>query len=520
VNGVDRRKIAGDSFVFSLVNAFAVVSTTTLNLSIAIKFGVDYQADAFFLAYALPGVLVGAMATAMRVVLVPTLVHLEERHRSTTAYRLISTICVVGLALWLVVALFGVIGGPFYIKLLAPSLPAAAQQIAAQISQWIFIVVPLTWLAEFLRAQLNAQQRFILPLVGESLANIVAVGLVLGLGKHSGIMIVGLGFITRGLIQIIVSASGLGLTLLDMRPTTVSSHRHEIWSVLRGVAIRLTGSLLRQSSITIERFWSAPLGIGAVSALSYAQMGTNVQSNIFSTGVATVLLPKLSRTVSARKQREEHRGTMTDVLRLALFLTAPVAAFNIIFSYPLCQIILASSNTSPELVILTSRLLAIYALRIPTFAWLSVLLTPFYALEDIWTPVKHMLLMLGINLVLDMLLVQAMNVYGFPIAAVLTDILSIARAFWLQGRLDVRCSFPRLRRELTIILTSTGIATVFALVVRYYGIYIAQTKGLGQLVNIGIAAISGTIVYFAASYLAGIPEARLVTAMLRLRIKL
>ena len=87
-------------------------------------------------------------------------------------------------------------------------------------------------------------------------------------------------------MQIVVSASGLelGAIVKGIWPSTAVTYRHEIWTALRGLAVRLGAAMLRQSSVTVERFWAAALGIGTVSALSYTQLGTNMLSKIFSTG--------------------------------------------------------------------------------------------------------------------------------------------------------------------------------------------------------------------------------------------
>ena len=507
----DRGQIVSDSIAFSLASGFAVASKSALHLSIAIRFGAGNQADAFFLAYALPGVLATALATAVRVVLVPLFVRLIEEHRPVTAGRIMSTIGMMGLALWSFVALAGTMASPLYIEVFAPSATLGAQQLAVQVSRWIFAIIPLTWLSEFLRAALNSQRRFVLPLAAEGFANVLALGLILGLGQRIGIVIVGVGFIAKMGVQTALSASGLRLTPGGIRPAVTAQYRREIGSAVRGLAIRLGGALLRESSTTVERFWSALLEVGTISALSYAQTSVNLMSNVFSTSVATVLLPGLSR--AAWREQENGRSGTPDALRLALFLTAPIAALIIIFSRPVCQIVFSFSGTRQTLVMLTARLLSIYALRIPTIALIALLLAPFYALEDTGTPVKHMTLMLGINLALDGLLFPALGVYGFPVAVVLTDLLSIARGFWLQQRVEIRYSPRDVGRDSATVLACTGVAALITLAIRYGLSNVIEVGTIGQFVLLGLAAMVGGLIYLIASRATGIAEAQWVTAM-------
>jgi putative peptidoglycan lipid II flippase len=271
--------------------------------------------------------------------------------------------------------------------------------------------------------------------------------------------------------------------------------------------------MLRQSSVAVERFWAAALGVGTVSALSYTQLGTNMLSKIFSTGVATVLLPILSQSIC--RQGEKQGSENADALRLALFITAPVTAFSTVLSYPVCQIVFMFSDTDSALVTLTSRLLAVYALRVPLLALLSVLLAPFYARGDVGTPVKHMMLMLGVNLALDFLLFRRVAAYGFPIAAVLTDTLSVARAFWLQKRAGIRYHGRSLGRDLATILTSAGVAVLIVLALYSSQIRLIEGGVGSHVLFLGLAVMLGGLVYLVTAHRMGIPEARQVGVMIR-----
>jgi len=513
----DSNALTRDSLGFSFLSALTVVSNAAVNVSIAIRFGAGHEADAFFLAYTIPGIVAGMLATTMPVVLIPAFVHLGEKHSLAVARRIISTIGAGGLVLWIIVACAGMAGGSLYVKALTPSSPADAQRLAVQIGQWMFAMVPLAWLSEFLRALLNSQRRFLLPLAGGSLANLLASGLILGLGKRTGIIIAGPGFILKTLLQIAVSAWGLRWMAKDMWPLLTADHRRLVWPVFRGLAIRFGGALLRETNVTVERFWSANLGTGLLSALSYAHSGANMWSNFLSASVATVLLPALSHAVG--KRQDEYRNVTTDALRLSVFLTVPAAAIGIVLSRPICDVIFGFSDTSSTSLALVSKLLAIYTLRVPTLSLISVLLAPFYASEDVWTPVKHMTLMLGVNLALDVLLFPLLGIYGFPTAAILADLVSIARATWLQWRIGIRHPFRDLGRDFAIMLAGAGLTVLAALTAYRAQDHVIGTGMIGRLIILGVASLVGGVVYLLAMRVTGIPEAESVTAIVRQRLR-
>lgn len=515
-------KVAGKSITFSIANSLAVISTSALNLTIPIRFGAGHQADAFFLAYTVPSVLTGIMTASVRFVLVPAIVRVVEEHSPTVSSRILYIICLFGFMLWSAISLVGILGGATYIEILAPSIAPHEQKLAARITRWIFVIIPLTWLAEFLRAFLNSERQFILPVVGEGFASILAIGLILGFSEYVGIIVVGYSFIAKIITQIIVSGFGFRSRIGDLptRGTKSVSYCQEVKKVFQGLGIRWGASLLRQSSVMIERFWATSTGVGLISALSYSQTGANALSKIFSASVATTLLPFLSQ--SAWRQSIEIKGNQDETasaLRLALFITIPVSIFSSILSLPAFQAIFAFNETSFELVKTTAILFSIYTFRTSTLALVSLLLAPFYALEDIRTPVKHMIIMLGINLALDAALFSSLGIYAFPVAAVLTDLLSIARAFWLQEKIGIRYPAGNIGHDLVIILASASMTALILLPIRHYGVSLFPSERIEHLIVLSLGVLVSSIAYLVVTSLAGIPEAKRIAWVIKQRIQ-
>jgi putative peptidoglycan lipid II flippase len=515
---VTRNNLFDSSIAFSFASALAVGSTSILNLYIITRFGANYQADAFFVAYTVPGLMASAMLSAMQVVLVPTFVRLREEQKPVDERRWVAWLGILGLLICSGLALLGVAGGPFYVKAFTPGIASATKQIAVQISRWIFVVVPLTWLSGFLQSLLNSQQRFILPLISESFANILAVIILLTGGKDTTVIMVSFVFVAKMIVHVLFLGLGAHLYIkIDKNIMGIANDRTGIGATFQGLGMRFGAALARQSNITVERFWTANLTAGTVSALSYAQMGVNTLSRIFSTSVSTVLLPSLSEMT--RKEANGRGGVSVDILRLSLFLTVPVAAFSMIISYPVSRIIMSFSNTHSDLVLLTARLLAIDVWRIPLMALVAVLLAPFYAVEDIKTPVNHMLLMLGVNLILDVMLFYIIGIYAFPLAAVLTDAVSVLRLFWLQRRLrgpSIPVFTTDLRYSIVGLTVSIGIAvTITWLLFRILIQYIGTSMG-GQIVSLGIALLIGGSIYLLAIWLTKLPEAVYIVATIKI----
>ncbi|MFQ5724003.1 MAG: murein biosynthesis integral membrane protein MurJ, partial [Terriglobia bacterium] len=167
----------------------------------------------------------------------------------------------------------------------------------------------------------------------------------------------------------------------------------------------------------------ASQGEGWIAALYYADRLMEVALGAYAISVATVVLPVMSQQ-AAEKKFDEMRGTLEFSLRNVAFIVVPAAVGLILLREPLVRMLFqhrAFGSTSTEL---TAWALLFYALGLPAFSAVRLLVQGFYATQDTATPVRVAAVALVANVVLCFLLVGPLRHGGLALATSLASYLN------------------------------------------------------------------------------------------------
>jgi putative peptidoglycan lipid II flippase len=141
---------------------------------------------------------------------------------------------------------------------------------------------------------------------------------------------------------------------------------------------------------------------GSITSLYVADRVVELVLGVFALAISTALLPTLSH------QAIEHRftdmsGTFAFALRLVTFVTVPAAVGLILLRHPIVQVLFQHGRFSADSTLLTMRPLVCYALGLPAFAAVKLIVPVFYSLRDTSTPVRVAAVALAANIVLNSL---------------------------------------------------------------------------------------------------------------------
>jgi putative peptidoglycan lipid II flippase len=214
-----------------------------------------------------------------------------------------------------------------------------------------------------------------------------------------------------------------------------STHDPDLRAAMRLLFTRAGGMGMRRCGLIVERFLASFLPAGSVTALSYARRVSLALYQVFANSVSTAILPTLSAAAEAGN-REALRRSLRLGYHMLSFVAGPAAALMAALSAPIVWVLFQRGAFDAADTALTAELLTVYALGVPALALVQVLLTPWYAGQDAGTPTRHMLWMLGVNILLAWILVRFMDALGLAWASTLTAFLSVARARWLLRRMS------------------------------------------------------------------------------------
>jgi len=264
-----------------------------------------------------------------------------------------------------------------------------------------------------------------------------------------------------------------------------------IWPAAAGagaVQINLVISTALAASLLAE---------GSVSYIYYADRLNQLPLGLIGIGLGTVLLPTVSRLLSAGDEtgamETQNRG-----LELALFFTLPATVALIVCGVPIVAALFQHGRFTHGDSIATAQALAAFSVGLPSYILVKVLTPGYYARHDTRTPVRFATISIAINLVLNLALIVPLKHMGPPLATALSSSVNV---WMLYATLRKRGHFvadARLRRR-AVRLAGASLVMGAAL----FGLndwFVPYTTGptLDRWLALMALVATGSIVYAAA----------------------
>lgn len=231
-----------------------------------------------------------------------------------------------------------------------------------------------------------------------------------------------------GVLQLAMQVPALLRLRVMPRPSFAWNDRRirEILLLLGPAAI---GMGVHQINVVVDGVLALWAGRWAPAALTYAERLIYLPLGLFATALGTVLLPAFSR-LAAGNQAAAIPHTLARSLRGLMLVMVPAAAGLMILAGPLVQLVYQSGEFDDQSRILTARALVFYAPGLVVFSLYKMLVPAFYAIKDTRTPVRTGLLAVGLNFVLNILLVVTLPTYykhaGLAMATVFSSAVNSA----------------------------------------------------------------------------------------------
>jgi putative peptidoglycan lipid II flippase len=184
------------------------------------------------------------------------------------------------------------------------------------------------------------------------------------------------------------------------------------------------GAAVYQLNIMIITLIASFLPAGSVSYLYYSDRIFQFPLALFGLALATASLPTMSDLV-AHNRMDELKNTLSYSLRMVLFITVPAMVGLILLRIPIVSILFQRGVFTESSTLLTAQALLFFSVGLWAVAGVRVVVNVFYALQDIWTPVKVATISIVCNLAFCLLLMNPMSHAGLALAVSLSAIINL-----------------------------------------------------------------------------------------------
>lgn len=236
------------------------------------------------------------------------------------------------------------------------------------------------------------------------------------------------------------------------------------------------------------------LGQGDVTGLYLGMRLMQFPLGLVSVALVTTVFPALTRMV-AKGDRGGASDTASFALRTNLLISVPAAVGLAVLAQPIIQLLFQSGRFDAAGAEITAQALLGYSIGIPFAGTVMLLTRACYAVGDVRFPVRVGLITTGVNVGLDLLLVEPLGAFGLAAATSATAVItSVLLALGVRRRLELQPEDRLLTGILpTLVLTGLLAASVWVADFSVAGRF-AEGK-LDALIRVAVGMVTGLGVF-------------------------
>ncbi|HJL57947.1 MAG: murein biosynthesis integral membrane protein MurJ [Pelagibacteraceae bacterium] len=410
-------------FTVSSYTALSRILGFIRDIFIAKYLGSTVTADAFFVAFRLPNFFRRVLAEgAYSAALIPVFsgAVIDSKDDDEAADFVENTMSLL-LFVTVILTIIFYFGMPYIIQVLAPGFTSnkEAFDLAVHFGKIIFPYLIFISLVAHFTSIMNVHGKFAAGSLAPSILNIsfILSLFILTPQLPSAGHALSYGVLIGGLFQFLLMYRAV---LIFYRPRIKLPQINDRMKKFFTLFIPgIVGSGVIQLNIIIGTVIASFLPIGAISHIYYADRLNQLPLAIFGIAMGIVLLPSLSKAIKQNDQKEV-QATQNRSLEFCILISIPSAIGLYILSKPIIYILFERGAFLSSDTLYTAKVLSMFALGLPAYILIKVLVTCFFAREDTKTPLYVSIASVVINIILSLIFIQSMRETGIALATAIS----------------------------------------------------------------------------------------------------
>ncbi|GJM06774.1 MAG: putative lipid II flippase MurJ [marine bacterium B5-7] len=432
-----RKSLLRSSGIFAANTLLSRVLGFVRDMVIGVIFGVVAGTDAFYVAFKIPNFLRRLFAEgAFSQSFVPVLSEYEATKTPAESRHFLNAMAGALSTVLFMTTVLAMLGAPWLVHVFAPGFVVGGARFVLT-AHMLVITFPYIFfisLTAFAAAVLNTQRVFGPPAFTPVILNVCLIVAALWGAPHFhlGIIAVAWGVFFAGILQLLFQIPFL-MRVKRLPKPTFRWRDPGVRRVLKLMVPALFGVSVSQINLLIDTLFASFLMVGSVSWLYYSSRLMNFPLGVFGVAISTVILPTLA-TQRATQDEAAYQNTLDWALRSILLVALPSMLGLLFLAGPLLTTLFHYGAFSLRDVVMASRSLWCFAVGIPAFMLIKVLVSGFYARQDMKTPVKIGVIAMVSNIVLICLLIKPLAHAGLALATSVSAYINAACLFVVLHR--------------------------------------------------------------------------------------
>lgn len=183
------------------------------------------------------------------------------------------------------------------------------------------------------------------------------------------------------------------------------------------------GAAAMQVNSLVDSFIALYIGNYAAPALYFSERLIYLPVGIFAVSIANACLVTMSKHAAENK----YLNIILDLrysLKQIFYITLPVAVYFIVFRFSIITLVYGGDKFGSQDIYETAWAMLFYSFGIPAFCALKVIVSAFYSRKKMKTPVKVSLICIGINFILNLILMFPLQQGGIALATSISSVIN------------------------------------------------------------------------------------------------
>lgn len=414
-------KVYKGTIVIVLVGIFAKAASFLSEAILASYLGTTYQSDAYYMVWSVHAVVYPMMSVGIWNVFLPLYKgHLAKNELDQASDLTNKTITFFTTASFAVVVLLYVCAS-IVVSIVAPGFSGETRELCIRLVRisspmYVFIIASAVY-----AAILQCHNKFLGSQIREIASHIPTIVAAVFFYNRFGINAMAFALIISGLVRLLIE-----LPFVDWSyryKTDFRFRSKEFALMLQRLPSALVSAGVAQLNALIDKAMASTLATGTISGLNYGHKLMNVFSGLLSSAVATALYPQMIELIAQEKQ-DELENLVVTILNIFALMMFPITLACILFRTELVTAVFQRGAFDATSTVLTENVFALYCIGLFFVAGSTVISNIFYGYGDTRTPMRISIINLGINVVLNMILIHIWGVNGLALATSLSAIIS------------------------------------------------------------------------------------------------
>jgi murein biosynthesis integral membrane protein MurJ len=417
-----RKQLLGAGIWVTFFSGVGYLGLFFRDILLARWFGTGSALDSFFVATAIPMFLVSIMSIPIGTMLVPQFLTARDQRSPAAAQQLVSKIAFIYLCVVLAVAGAFWLGSAPLLRAITADFGAEKLGMSVTIFRWMLAVLIFSGFVIMNNALLNVLGRYTVPSAAQIAVPVASILALYAFGDEFGVHAVVGGLVVGQIINLWLVGRVLRKCGFSVWPRWTNSGV-PVSNALAQYLPLVAAALFVNIAMPVNMGMASTLVEGSAAILGLGNKIVTLTSGLVAAAIVTVILPHFA-SLMARNRLLDARNELSFFLLAATFITIPVTLAMFEAADPLVRLVFKGGAFDDAAVQSVAKVMRYGIIQLPFFTVNLLMLKFAIAGRRAGKVMLASLVALGVNVVLNLLLMTKSGVAGIALATSLATATS------------------------------------------------------------------------------------------------